>query len=121
MAHWYQRRHHVAANMTAPDSAFDAIVRRARSLGAEEQVAYLRDACGTDLGLYSDALHALESGNGGGWWDDAASDAEALASPARELVGHVIGNYRVVDLLGTGGMGTVVLAERADHQFSHKV
>ncbi|MDY0067329.1 MAG: protein kinase [Steroidobacteraceae bacterium] len=38
----------------------------------------------------------------------------------RELIGRVIANYRLVEVLGRGGSGAVYLAERADQQFSGK-
>ena len=39
----------------------------------------------------------------------------------KALVGRVIGNYKLVSVLGHGGTGTVYLGERADRQYSAQV
>ncbi len=38
-----------------------------------------------------------------------------------ELIGALVGPYRLLRRIGTGGMGAVYLAERADGQFDHRV
>lgn len=43
------------------------------------------------------------------------------ARRSNELIGHVIGAYRLSSILGQGGAGTVYLGERADRQYSAQV
>ncbi|HKE95707.1 MAG TPA: serine/threonine-protein kinase, partial [Povalibacter sp.] len=102
--------------------SFEEIVRHAESLGPGERLAFLRDACGDDETLYERAFDRLRASSPQ-WWDlefeaDAGAPDEASAA---DLAGQMIGPYRVVRLLGLGGMGEVVLAERADEQFRQQV
>lgn len=74
---------------------------------------YLRSLLSTDIA--DDALVA-----------DMISGALREAAPKlfdqpRNFQGERIGPYRLVRLIGTGGMGAVYLAERADEQFQREV
>lgn len=40
--------------------------------------------------------------------------------PTKNLIGQQIGHYKIIEEIGTGGMGAVFLAERADGEFQQK-
>jgi eukaryotic-like serine/threonine-protein kinase len=52
---------------------------------------------------------------------EAVQQVAASISHPQAGVGMMFGNYRVLGELGKGGMGTVLLAERADQQYQTKV
>lgn len=102
-----------------------ALFHEAVELGAEERAAYLDRECADDAALRAE-LEALLA-------QDAAADeatiaarvvpvAEAMASNATHGVsGQRIGSYRLIREIGSGGMGSVFLAERDDREFQHRV
>lgn len=108
--------------MSSPESMpLEEIVRKAESLGPRDQLAFLEKVCGADETLYSRALARLRPSSPE-WWDLELDDEAASAGTfADGYVGQTIGPYRVIETLGAGGMGEVVLAERADQQFEQRV
>lgn len=82
---------------------------------------FLARTCGVD-GELAREIEGLLS------FHDLASDpleqsphAGLPADVPDSLLGKQIGHYRIVEVIGKGGMGTVYLAERADGEFSQRV
>ncbi len=81
---------------------------------------------GDDPALRAELLELLACDNGGGRTGPLTlALGAALDTTTRDrrkaLVGRVVGNYKLVSVLGHGGTGTVYLGERADRQYSAQV
>jgi eukaryotic-like serine/threonine-protein kinase len=92
--------------------------------GTGDRTARLASACGDDMELRSSVESLLESD---ARREDALSHAigeaaESLLEDHRDrLIGTRVGPYRVVSILGHGGMSTVYRAERDDSQYQQTV
>ena len=91
----------------------------AHALGDAEREAFVREACAGDEAMLAEVLGLLDADEG------ALSRLEgSLASVAADVSrweGRRIGPYRVVRETGSGGMGRVFVAERADGEFEQVV
>ena len=97
------------------------IFESALELEASEREAYVRGECGEDEELCEEVLSLLAADTDPhSILDGVAVDAVDLPEALR-MEGKRIGPYRVLSRLGTGGMGAVYLAERADGQFEQEV
>src|SRR3981081_1016527 len=110
---------------SAPLERLKEIFHSARELQPGERDAFLTGACGSNEQLRREIEALLES-------DRAAEDF--IADPPARLVADAFGHspdpseagrmrvwYKLIERIGSGGMGAVYLAERADQQFQMQV
>jgi serine/threonine-protein kinase len=104
------------------DAVFDALL----DLPPDEQMAYLDRSAGDDPELHGEVLRLLQAHRRSEGFLDAPSPGMAKAlfgAPDPVTAGEVpdrIGPWRIVRLIGQGGMGAVFLGERADGQFEQR-
>src|SRR6185295_12647683 len=95
----------------------------ALELEASQRAAFLAEACGADLALLAEVESFLATNEQSGSFIvvPAFEEAAELLVEAEEesRVGQLISHYRILGLLGRGGMGEVYLAH--DLKLSRKV
>ncbi len=102
----------------------DDLFVHAAELPAAERTGFAADACDDDAELHAELTSLLASAADTANGDAAGGDASiarTIGSAAAALTMARIGPYRVLGLIGEGGMGTVYLAERADAAYRRKV
>jgi hypothetical protein len=102
------------------ESLFD----RALELPEPERDGFLANRCADDpeLGAEVRELLAIAQDPGSLLREAVIAEAQALTGAADTVqVGRRIGPFRLLALIGEGGMGAVYLAERDDAQFHHRV
>src|SRR5262249_55049273 len=86
-------------------------------LAPPERDEYLKRVCESDVDLRQEVESLIQA-------DDAAGDlfeAGAAPAPSDPMIGARLGAYRVVESIGSGGMGSVYRAVRADDAFQKEV
>src|SRR5580698_10158485 len=94
----------------------EALFHTAVELPTQEQRSFLEAECLDDLTLIPEVLSMLEEDTrGGSLLDrDVRQVADQVLGVAGPLALNRIGPYRIIRMLGEGGMGVVYLAERPD-------
>ena len=96
----------------------------ALALPEDTRTAFLQRECGSDVDLLTELQSLLAADEDGSVDLDQIVGgivAQVPKSTEPDLLEQRIGNYQLVELLGTGGMGNVYLGRRIDEQFEHEV
>ncbi|HUR95498.1 MAG TPA: serine/threonine-protein kinase [Gemmatimonadales bacterium] len=96
------------------DAVFDALL----DVSPDEQMGFAERAAGDDPEVHAEVLRLLHAHRREGFLESPLPIAGALRDDPQAP--ERVGPWRIVRLLGRGGMGAVYLGERADGQFEQR-
>src|SRR5438270_13557116 len=102
--------------MAHDDPRFDSIFSGAIDIASgEERAEFVARACGSDEELRRRVERLVDAHLQAGSFLEsppASSTASMAPAPSTELSGTVIGPYKLLQVIGEGGMGTVYMVEK---------
>ena len=111
----------------------DDIVNRVLNLPVEERYSFIQEQCGKDNKLKKEVIEYVESIEESetkrflekpeDLFDELYDNIKSIKDikSGKSRVGETIANYKILDLIERGGMGSVYLAERTDDAYQKKV
>lgn len=99
------------------------LFNRALDVEKIDRIEWLKKECGENEQLFNDVKRLLKARHHQSPIDkplDKLPESIFLPENDDEFIKNV-GNYRLIDVIGEGGMGVVYLAERKDGEFEHQV
>ncbi len=99
----------------------EAIFHGARKLPADQKARYVADLSGADTALRAEVEALLAADSQSDALDEPLAAAQLFLERSEPEAGQRIGVYRLIRKIGSGGMGSVYLAERADETFHKQV
>jgi eukaryotic-like serine/threonine-protein kinase len=97
----------------------EAVFTAAAGASAEDRTRVLDDLCSARPDIRAEVESLLRAHtDSSGFLSSLDADAGAAANPR---VGSRVGAYKLLERVGSGGMGVVFRAERADGDFTHQI